>query len=366
METKSGSDIHLPPGFRFYPTDEELIVQYLNNRIRSAPLPASIVAEIDLYKYDPWDLPSKALFGEDEWYFFTPRDRKYPNGARPNRAAASGYWKATGTDKPILTSTAMSSVGVKKALVFYKGRPPKGIKTDWIMYEYRLPDTVVSTARQKGSMRLDDWVLCRVRQKCSSPRSLWEDPSAPLKELAGTFPKQNELLQMTANLCKTMNSTTPSIEIVNNNHVGKPGNTNNLNNDDIVKNYFTNPNDDAVKNYLYKECPMLPYIFASQDFSSCTTKQPASSINFQGSEKSSISGYEEDSSDDKNLQFSSVTSLDNFFNPLKRKDVGREHQQQDSSFYLGKKPKNGDFDEDTMISICEDTFDINFCGDDQF
>ncbi|CAI0426909.1 unnamed protein product [Linum tenue] len=324
METKSGSDIHLPPGFRFYPTDEELIVQYLNNRIRSAPLPASIVAEIDLYKYDPWDLPSKALFGEDEWYFFTPRNRKYPNGARPNRAAASGYWKATGTDKPILTSTAMSSVGVKKALVFYKGRPPKGIKTDWIMYEYRLPDTVVSTARQKGSMRLDDWVLCRVRQKCSSPRSLWEDPSAPLKELAGTFPKQNEL------------------------------------------NYFTNPNDDAVKNYLYKECPMLPYIFASQDFSSCTTKQPASSINFQGSEKSSISGYEEDSSDDKNLQFSSVTSLDNFFNPLKRKDVGREHQQQDSSFYLGKKPKNGDFDEDTMISICEDTFDINFCGDDQF
>ncbi|CAI0426921.1 unnamed protein product [Linum tenue] len=362
METKSGSDIHLPPGFRFYPTDEELIVQYLNNRIRSAPLPASIVAEIDLYKYDPWDLPKqsgKALFGEDEWYFFTPRDRKYPNGARPNRAAASGYWKATGTDKPILTSTAMSSVGVKKALVFYKGRPPKGIKTDWIMYEYRLPDT-------PSSLQLDDWVLCRVRQKCSSPRSLWEDPSAPLKELAGTFPKQNELLQMTANLCKTMNSTTPSIEIVNNNHVGKPGNTNNLNNDDIVKNYFTNPNDDAVKNYLYKECPMLPYIFASQDFSSCTTKQPASSINFQGSEKSSISGYEEDSSDDKNLQFSSVTSLDNFFNPLKRKDVGREHQQQDSSFYLGKKPKNGDFDEDTMISICEDTFDINFCGDDQF
>jgi hypothetical protein len=32
----------------------------------------------------------------DEWYFFTPRDRKYPNGARPNRAAASGYWRQQG------------------------------------------------------------------------------------------------------------------------------------------------------------------------------------------------------------------------------------------------------------------------------
>jgi hypothetical protein len=80
----------------------------------------------------------KATFGEQEWYFFSPRDRKYPNGARPNRAATSGYWKATGTDKPIVTSNGAQKVGVKKALVFYGGKPPKGIKTNWIMHEYRL------------------------------------------------------------------------------------------------------------------------------------------------------------------------------------------------------------------------------------
>lgn len=80
----------------------------------------------------------KATFGEQEWYFFSPRDRKYPNGARPNRAATSGYWKATGTDKPILTSIGNQKVGVKKALVFYGGKPPKGIKSNWIMHEYRL------------------------------------------------------------------------------------------------------------------------------------------------------------------------------------------------------------------------------------
>jgi No apical meristem (NAM) protein len=83
---------------------------------------------------------AKAIFGDREWYFFSPRDRKYPNGIRPNRAASSGYWKATGTDKPIQRSNSTENIGVKKALVFYKGRPPKGLKTNWIMHEYRLTE----------------------------------------------------------------------------------------------------------------------------------------------------------------------------------------------------------------------------------
>lgn len=87
-----------------------------------------------------YDAAAKASFGEQEWYFFSPRDRKYPNGARPNRAATSGYWKATGTDKPVLAANGNQKVGVKKALVFYGGKPPRGIKTNWIMHEYRLVD----------------------------------------------------------------------------------------------------------------------------------------------------------------------------------------------------------------------------------
>ena len=101
-----------------------------------------------------------ALFGEKEWFFFSPRDRKYPNGARPNRAAASGYWKATGTDKPIFMSRGgpggHSKVGVKKSLVFYRGRAPKGNKTNWIMHEYRLADGVAPSAHhhRRGSLRV--------------------------------------------------------------------------------------------------------------------------------------------------------------------------------------------------------------------
>ncbi|KAG9129077.1 hypothetical protein Leryth_019811 [Lithospermum erythrorhizon] len=104
----------------------------------------------------------KAMFGEKEWYFFSPRDRKYPNGSRPNRVAGSGYWKATGTDKVI--NSHGRKVGIKKALVFYIGKAPKGTKTNWIMHEYRLSES----PRKNLSSKLDDWVLCRIYKKNSN------------------------------------------------------------------------------------------------------------------------------------------------------------------------------------------------------
>ncbi|XP_044947241.1 NAC domain-containing protein 68-like [Hordeum vulgare subsp. vulgare] len=128
----------LPPEFRFHPTNEELILHYLCNRAAAAPCPVPIIADLDIYNFDPWDLPSQAVYGDSKWYFFSPRDRKYPNRIRPNRAAGSGYWKSTGTDKPIHDAATGQAVGVKKALVFYKGHLPKGTKTAWIMHEYRL------------------------------------------------------------------------------------------------------------------------------------------------------------------------------------------------------------------------------------
>ncbi|KAJ1400392.1 NAC domain [Sesbania bispinosa] len=70
--------------------------------------------------------------------FYVPRDRKYRNGDRPNRVTTSGYWKATGADRMIRTEN-FRSIGLKKTLVFYSGKAPKGIRTSWIMNEYRLP-----------------------------------------------------------------------------------------------------------------------------------------------------------------------------------------------------------------------------------
>ena len=106
-----------------------------------------------------------ALYGEKEWYFFSPRDRKYPNGSRPNRAAGTGYWKATGADKPIGRPKAL---GIKKALVFYAGKAPKGIKTNWIMHEYRLAN-VDRTAGKKNNLRVLPFFHYSLYNSCYNP-----------------------------------------------------------------------------------------------------------------------------------------------------------------------------------------------------
>ncbi|XP_022731495.1 NAC domain-containing protein 100 [Durio zibethinus] len=149
----------LPPGFRFHPTDEELITYYLVNKISDASFTGRAIADVDLNKCEPWDLPGKAKMGEKEWYFFSLRDRKYPTGVRTNRATNTGYWKTTGKDKEIFNSVTSELVGMKKTLVFYRGRAPRGEKTNWVMHEYRI--------HSKSSFRTtkDEWVVCRVFQK---------------------------------------------------------------------------------------------------------------------------------------------------------------------------------------------------------
>lgn len=95
---------------------------------------------------------------EKEFYFFTPRDRKYKNGTRPNRAAGEGYWKATGADKSIKHNGAV--VGFKKTLVFYEGKPPKGDKTFWIMHEYRVNNDSPPSTRTRLSTDMRVYVNC--------------------------------------------------------------------------------------------------------------------------------------------------------------------------------------------------------------
>lgn len=47
----------LPPGFRFHPTDEELITYYLISKISDSSFTGRAIADVDLNKCEPWDLP---------------------------------------------------------------------------------------------------------------------------------------------------------------------------------------------------------------------------------------------------------------------------------------------------------------------
>ncbi|KAE9456592.1 hypothetical protein C3L33_11445, partial [Rhododendron williamsianum] len=167
--------LSVPPGFRFHPTDEELLYYYLRKKVSYEAIDLDVIREVDLNKLEPWDLKDKCRIGsgpQNEWYFFSHKDKKYPTGTRTNRATTAGFWKATGRDKAIHLSSKCNSsmakrIGMRKTLVFYTGRAPHGHKTDWIMHEYRLDDYHDNNASQLLHQE-DGWVVCRVFEKKST------------------------------------------------------------------------------------------------------------------------------------------------------------------------------------------------------
>ncbi|KAH0856443.1 hypothetical protein HID58_084704 [Brassica napus] len=151
---------HIPPGYRFHPTDEELVDYYLKNKVAFPEMQVDVIKDVDLYKIEPWDIQELCGRGageKREWYFFSYKDKKYPTGTRTNRATGSGFWKATGRDKAIYSKQEL--VGMRKTLVFYKGRAPNGQKSDWIMHEYRLETD------ENGPPHEEGWVVCRAFKK---------------------------------------------------------------------------------------------------------------------------------------------------------------------------------------------------------
>jgi No apical meristem (NAM) protein len=61
--------VSLPPGFRFHPTDEELVLYYLKRKINGREIEMEIIPEVDLYKCEPWDLPGKCRYLLDIHFF---------------------------------------------------------------------------------------------------------------------------------------------------------------------------------------------------------------------------------------------------------------------------------------------------------
>ncbi|KQK15121.1 hypothetical protein BRADI_1g20801v3 [Brachypodium distachyon] len=170
--------LDLAPGFRFHPTDEELIRFYLNPKVKDKSFCTTAIGEVDMNKYDPWEFPTKAnMVGqENKWYFYCQKDRKYPTGRMTNRTTKAGYWKGSGKDKEIYHGHGLL-VGMKKTLIFYRGRAPNGEKTNWVMHEYRTIETTSDNKMPSNSK--SEWVVCRIYHKSSGIKKE-EVPSYPM------------------------------------------------------------------------------------------------------------------------------------------------------------------------------------------
>nr|ANV19798.1 NAC6 [Haloxylon ammodendron] len=145
----------LPPGFRFEPTDEELLFQYLRCKIFSLPLPASVIPEVHYSKLDPWELPGDSM---EEKYVFTQKVEKHRRRNQYNKATHSGYWKViTSSEEHIFPPSNLNLLGVyglKRTLVYhFLNNGP----TDWIMHEYSLAYMNSNVTSKK-----EDWIICHV------------------------------------------------------------------------------------------------------------------------------------------------------------------------------------------------------------
>ncbi|KAJ8443841.1 hypothetical protein Cgig2_010305 [Carnegiea gigantea] len=114
----------LPPGWRFNPTDEELLLHFLRPKNNTQPICPDIIHE------------------------------RY--GSRPDRTAGNGYWTATGSNDAVRDGKKRSIIGHKRALSFFHGQQSEknlNNKTCWLMHEYQLwrqrrrPNQVVEKAK---------------------------------------------------------------------------------------------------------------------------------------------------------------------------------------------------------------------------
>ncbi|GJN07770.1 hypothetical protein PR202_ga25630 [Eleusine coracana subsp. coracana] len=172
--------LNLPPGFRFVPTDAELIVHFLRPKLAGEVLPLPIFFDERILDYHPEQLVEKYReHGQNRWFFFTRRERKHAGGKRPNRTTpGNGHWNADG-----------EIVGCVGTLVFYEASRKKkkedivaavtaaaettaaspdedSGKTDWTMYEYEsLTSKAEFDAKTNGEGRIDELVLCSIQKK---------------------------------------------------------------------------------------------------------------------------------------------------------------------------------------------------------
>lgn len=166
----------LPVGFRFYPTEEELLSYYLSNKLNgTAPEIDRVIPVVHIYDYNPWELPQ--FGGElcpadtEQWFFFTPMQEREARGGRTNRLTETGYWKATGSPSDVYTSQNLR-IGRIKTMVFYKGRAPNGTKTNWKMHEYKLFDNHHAANPQLK----EQFSLCRIYQRSKCTRAFDRRP----------------------------------------------------------------------------------------------------------------------------------------------------------------------------------------------
>ncbi|XP_037482341.1 uncharacterized protein LOC119361062 [Triticum dicoccoides] len=160
--------MNYPVGFRFAPTDEELVEYYLLPRLQGRQhVPNDAIIEDNVYQCHPDELVNgkyKDKGQDNNWFFLTSRTRKYVNGGRPARSTddGRGRWKAsTGTTEVVGATVTYKESG----LAYHEGPIKTEKKTKWLMHELTVPEyenKLDKSGVRPKSDTLDEYVMCRI------------------------------------------------------------------------------------------------------------------------------------------------------------------------------------------------------------
>ncbi|WZY80486.1 hypothetical protein YC2023_026870 [Brassica napus] len=127
----------LPVGYRFHPTEQELIFHYLLPKAFASPLPSSIIPGFDVFFSHPLTFPGDQE--ERQRYFFCKKRQEVSsNDHRIKISSGNGYWKPIRKERDI--TACGRTVGIRRTLVFRgtNNSSSSSNKTRWCMTEYCL------------------------------------------------------------------------------------------------------------------------------------------------------------------------------------------------------------------------------------
>ncbi|KAL0377258.1 UNVERIFIED_CONTAM: NAC domain-containing protein 83 [Sesamum radiatum] len=202
METTSNSEqqpqpIKLPIGFRFHPTDQELLLHYLKRKLHSLPLPPTLIPDhFDVFHSNPWDLPGDL---KEKRYFFCKTKMNFVNKCSLI-SSDCGYWKLSPrvNDKQVMAPGTNLVIGIKKSFLFYQGKTSPQLKTQWVMHQFCLVASFTTPyfLAQKRMVQVGDWVVCRVYQRKRKARNQLANYIKKSSTLQGIRTKDHMNLRM--------------------------------------------------------------------------------------------------------------------------------------------------------------------------
>lgn len=71
MSISVNGQSQVPPGFRFHPTEEELLNYYLRKKVLYEKIDLDVIRDVDLNKLEPWDIQGCASYLVHRLSFFS-------------------------------------------------------------------------------------------------------------------------------------------------------------------------------------------------------------------------------------------------------------------------------------------------------